>query len=68
MAKTENKSLKQTVAELTQEYQFEGSSVSSGLSEVALAILDVYRKRIQQAGRKQLFHWFSRFKLKLVTN
>ena len=43
--KTENESLKQTVDELTQRVsQLNGGSVSSGLSEVALAILELYHR------------------------
>jgi len=41
----ENKSLRQSVAELSQKVsQLERDGVSSGLSEVALAILDLYRR------------------------
>ena len=43
--KMENESLKQTVAELTQRVsQLNGGSVSSGLSDVAFAILDLYHR------------------------
>ncbi len=44
--KTENESLKQTVAQLNQRVsQLKGGSVSSGLSEVQIAILELYRER-----------------------
>lgn len=44
--KMENESLKQTVAELTQRVsQLDGDRVSSGLSDVELAILELYRER-----------------------
>lgn len=44
--KDENDSLKQSMAELTQRVsQLDDENVSSKLSEVALAILDLYRQR-----------------------